>query len=442
MQFVTRILRCSRAAIALSLLTACGSGSNTTVPANIRIVNDTASTLTLYLNEAAASAATPPKSSSAYGTVTPSTYTLSVASSNGSSGAATTVGLGTAQSYTALAYQRGDVVYSAVYADNQAVPTTGFSSLDVANLSQDAGPLDVYLVSPPSTDLSLLSPTFSSVQGLSTASTFAAAPTKYDVIVTGAGNPTDVRLTLQDQQFNSAQAYTLAFTSTSGGGLVNAVLVPQGVNVAAGSFLPTSQARVRVWSSLVTTPLATGIDVSVGLSPSTAFSLPTDNVSPFPIPYQLVPAGSSIQTLTVAGGGAVTIPAATFAAGGDYTIVVYGTVAAPLVSVLADSNLIISNRASVRLINAAVTGSSGVTMLINGSDAAFGVPYGSDLNVAPNGGTATAYTGISPTSTATVSLGGGNYSGGSLTQQAFNSGSVYTVFLYDPTLPPKIITDR
>jgi hypothetical protein len=438
MQSVMRTLLCAGAAVAVSLLTACGSGSGTTTPANIRIVNDTAFTATLYLNGSASSPATATHSSSTYAAVTPSTYTLNVASSNGSAGPASTVGLGTAQNYTALAYQRGSVVYSAVYADNQSAPSAGYASLDVANVSQDAGPLDVYVVSPPSTDLTGLSPTFASVQGLSTASTFAAAPTTYAIIVTGSGNPTDVRLTLLDQKFVSSQPYTLALTSTTGGALVDAALVPQGINVPASSFIASNQSRVRLLSALPTAAPGTEVTASVGTSSSGAVALQPD-YAPSPTPYQLVPAGSSIQTLTVVGGGAVTLPAGvTFSAGGDYTILVYGTVAAPLVSVLADSNLIIANRASVRMINAAVTGNAGVTLFVNGSLTSSGVLYGTDVS----SGTSVSYTGVTPAASATIQPIGGGYTGGNAPAQGLNSGSVYTVFVYDATLPPLVITDR
>ncbi len=436
MQSVMRTMLCAGAAIAVSLLTACGSGNSTTAPANIRIVNDTSSTLTLYLNGSASSAATASDTSSSYAAVTPSTYTLSVASSSGSAGAASTVGLGTAQNYTALAYQRGNVVYSAVYTDNQSTPTTGYASLNVANVSQDAGPLDVYLVSPPSTNLSGLAPTFQSVQGLSNASTFASSPTKYDVIVTGAGNPTDVRLTLLNQQFASAQPYTLALTSTNGGALVNSALIPQGISITASAFVPANQARVRVMSAL---PVAGSTEVlaTVGTSLAAATALPAD-YAPSPTHYQLVPAGSTVQSITISGGVAATLPTTTFAAGGDYTILVYGTPGAPLVTVLADVNQIIANRASVRVINAAVTGNAGITLFVNGSQAASSVLYGTDVTA----GTTDAYSGVTPASAATLQLIGNGYTGGGASNVPLVSGSVNTVFVYDATAAPLIITDR
>ena len=208
MQSVMRTLLCSAAAIAISVLTACGSGSGTTAPANIRVVNDTADSVILSLNGLTTIPTQAPNTTSAYAAVTPSTYTLSVATSSGLTGASTTIGLGTAQNYTALAYERGKNIYSAVYTDNQAIPSAGFSSLNIANVSSDAGPVDVYLVPHAASGTPSLigyQPTFSSVQGLSTATTLAsttatspagcaaAGAVCWDIVVTRAATPSDIR---------------------------------------------------------------------------------------------------------------------------------------------------------------------------------------------------------------------------------------------------------
>jgi len=342
MQSVMRTLLCSSAAIALSVLTACGSGNGTTVPASIRVVNDAPDAVTLSLNGLTTISAQASDTTSAYATVAPSTYTLSVATAT-LTGAATTIGLGTGQNYTALAYERGKNVYSAVYTDNQAIPSTGFSSLNVANVSSDAGPLDIYLVKHGTTSLVGYQPTFSSVQGLSTATTLAsttatctgATDVCWDIIVTRAAVPTDVRLTLSNPIFASAQPYTLGLTATAGGGLVNAVLIPQSLTTAV--YTPSTQARVRVWSALPTASAA-AVVATVG---TTALNV---DYAPSPTQYQLVPAGSAVTALTIGGTAIGTLPAGTFAAGGDYTILVYGTgspAGAPAALILTDTNQVV-----------------------------------------------------------------------------------------------------
>ncbi len=442
MQSVMRTLLCAAAAITVSLLTACGSGSGTTTPATIRVVNDTtAPNVTLSLNGlATVSAAT--QVTSGYASVTPSTYTLSVATPTGLTGAASSVGLGTAQNYTALAYERGNNIYSAVYSDNQATPSTGFSSLDVANVSSDAGPLDIYLVphSAGTPSLTGYQPTFSSVQGLSTATTLAStapasgstAAIAWDIVVTKAAAPNDVRLTLSNPNFVSAQPYTLVLTATAGGGLVNSVLIPQGLTTAV--FTPSSQARVRVWSAL---PIASAIPVTVQVGTTT---LSVAN-APSPTPYQLVPALSTVTAISLNGSPIATLPTGSFAAGGDYTILIYGAgtpssgVAAALI--LTDNNQVVANYASVRLINAAVPGSGGLTMYVANAEGASSVTY----PTASTGTAAYVYTGVKPASAAPINLIGSGYTGAQSNGQ-FTSGSVYTAMVYDAALPPLIVQDR
>jgi len=165
-----RTLLCAAGAIVASLLTACGSGSTTTTPANIRMVNATGTGLTLSLNGGYDLAGIASNSVSGYESVPPGTYTLSVAAVNGSlASAPQTIGLGTSQNYTTLAYTRGNVVYASTITDNLAVPIAGFTTLDVANVSPDAGPLNVYVLPPGTASLAGLSPSYSSVQGLSIA---------------------------------------------------------------------------------------------------------------------------------------------------------------------------------------------------------------------------------------------------------------------------------
>ena len=452
MRSVMRKLLCAAAAVGLSVLTACGSGSGTTTPANIRVVNDTTSDLTVSLNGLATLTAGS-QVTSAYAAVAPSTYTLSVATPTGLTGASSTVGLGTAQNYTALAYERGNNIYSAVYTDNQAVPSTGFSSLNVANVSADAGPLDIYLVphaASGSPSLIGYQPTFSSVQGLSTATTLASTAAAsgstpaiaWDIVVTKAATPNDVRLTLSNPSFASAQAYTLALTATAGGGLVNAVLIPQGLTTTV--FTPTTQARVRVWSVLPVPALpATTPSVSVTVG-STVLSVAN---APSPTQYQLVPANSAISAISLSTFNGTTtvnstispVPTGTFAAGGDYTVLIYGTgtpSGAPAALILADTNQVVANYASVRLINAAVPG-TGLTMYVANAEGASSVTY----PTASTGESSYAYSGVKPASSATLSLIGAGYTGQQSIGQFF-SGSVYTVMVYDPTLAPLVVQDR
>jgi hypothetical protein len=437
MQSVMRTLLCAAAAITISLLTACGSGSGTTVPASIRVVNGTTSALNLDLNSAVTISNVAASTSSAYASVSPGTYTQSLSTANTTVPSSIgTIGLGTGQAYTTIAFLRNTDIEAQSYAENQAVPSAGSASLNIANLSIDAGALDVYLIAHGTSVPQSATPTFSSVQGLSTVITIAAtsASVAYDIVVTGFGNPGDVRLTLSNPTFASAQQYTLALTSTPGGGLVNALLIPQGVAVSASSFLPNKQARVRVLCAL---PQASGQPVVVTVG-STAL-LP--DTAPNWTPYQAVAAGSTITSLTVAGASypVPTIPSGTFAAGGDYTVLVYGLATAPLSSVLVDTNQIKANSASVRVINAAVSAGT-VSLFVNGAAKVSNVPYGSDA------GAPFVYAGVPPSSAPSLQVTGGlgtyNQTLSGTTAIPLVSGAVKTIFVYDATLPPFVIADR
>jgi len=86
----------------------------------------------------------------------------------------------------------------------------------------------------------------------------------------------------------------------------------------------------------------------------------------------------------------------------------------------------------VRVINAAVN--SGLTLWVDGTQAVSGVTFG----------TASSYSGVSPMAaslTGNIQLIGGGYTGPSFSHDLV-TGSVYTFFLYDATLPPLVIRDR
>jgi hypothetical protein len=451
MSSAKKILLCAAATTLLGLLAACGSGNGTAVPANVRLVNISSKSLTMSLSGVYSVPAVAPDSVSSYSAVPPGTYTASVAATDGSiSSPAQTLSLGTGQNYTTLAFQRGNVVYASTMTDNIS-SLTGYFALNVANISPDAGALDIYVLPATSCGSSLagLAPTFSSVQGLSNASTFATtnAANAYSICVTAAGNQSDVRLQIPNLPitgFASAQAYTLALTSTTGGALVNGALVQQG---GAVQTFAATQARVRVLSALPVSNNATpAVSVTVAGTASSPSNVVLPNeYSPNPIPYSLVPGGSVTSAMTITVNGApvtFTLPGtapATFAAGSDYTVLVYGTTASPSVTLLTDNNQISSNTANVRLINAADTISGGPTLQVNGALAASNVAYG----------TASAYAGVTPSSQASLNLLSGDYNALVYPYQLV-SGKVYTVFVYSTAAsgtsgqdtPPAIFEDR
>ncbi len=446
MRFAKKFSLTAVGLILASWMSACGSGSSTALPANIRVVNlnPTANdSVTLELNVTEYGVAAGAAAASGYIQVVAGVYEGQVVDNNPSISSTPFPGLGLGQSgfYSILSYPREGVLYPYELVDNVGVPGAGAAQLSIANASPDAGPLDVYYfahtsASPadPCTN-ALVTAQFASVQGQQ--SPAQQIPTvdasgnqaSWDICVTGAGAPGDVRFsTTTPIQFLSTQIYALVLTSSSGGTLVDGALVIQNGGV---SVLPNSSFRLRVLAAQSTNPAAV---VTVGTT-----TLPTVTSGNY-TPYVTVPLGTTQPAVTVTVGGStipLTVPTGfTFAEGADYSILVYGTstVAATL---LVDNNHYKSQSASVRLVNAA--DSQNLSLYVNGE---------AELLVATPLAAASAYVGINQNdlSQALVKVSssdiGSSSPSGAPVSWNFVVGDVYTVFLYDITQPPIIITDK
>jgi predicted transcriptional regulator len=412
---LTRVVKCVAAVALVALIAACGNNNNNSAPTNLRFVNATqGATLSVTLNQTGQFSNVAARTATSYAQVTPANYAVSVTSSSGTLATATqTVGLASGQTYTLLAYERDGAIVALLVVENQSTPASGYATFEASNSSPDCGNLDVYVVSP-GASLSGLSPVFSGINfgSLPAASSLVAGT--YDIVATAAGDPTDIRSRLSSVVVSNEQILMTAYTSTSGGALVDSVLLTQGGSV---SFSPTTQARVRIASALPqsgSTPVAATVGSA---SFATVFS-------PNPGSYTPVTGGTSTYSVTVNGTAVAMLPAATFAVGGDFTILVYGTSASsPLVAVFTDNNQTpASGNANLRLINASATNSGGLTMYYNGKEAAISIGYG----------TASAYVPVVP-----FSLGSLELIESSVAPQNFtlttSSGSVYTVFVIDTT---------
>jgi hypothetical protein len=428
MRFASRILLVGALTAIALIVAACGSGNNSAVPANARLINFSPVSVSENISNLYTIPATGTDSSSAYIQVPPGEYTISVSATGYSPEPSEVLGLGTTQNWSTLAYVRNGGVVGQSFEETLTAPTTGFTTLNVVNAAIDAGNLDVYILSPGASPVGN-TPSFASVPTSFTSQAITFSQGTYDIVVTGISTPTDVRIRVPSVVLASAQAYTLGLTGTAGGELVNAVLVPQGISVPSSAFVQANQARVRVLSAL-----AVGTPATVMVGTTTVSSLAVYPLVPYS--YTLVPANSSLTSITV-NSASIAIPASTFASGFDYTILLYyapGTTN-PVAAVLTDSNLPIVNSASIRFINVGATGADGATLLVNGGQVATNTSYGS----------ASAYTGVTPGSGAIVELIGSGYSGPSPLPPplpAFNSGSVYTIMLYDGTKAPKVFEDR
>jgi len=409
------------------LLAACGShnGGTSTPSANVRFVNASSdATLTVNFNATPEYVNVPPASATSYVPVTPGTASVTVTGTSGTlASPASNLAFASAQTYTLLAYVRDGAIVLAQVAENQVVPAAGNSTIGIANLSPDSGALDVYVVAPGTTTLAGLAPTFQSTSYRAAPAWATFVSGSFDIWATAGGNQNDIRLHLPAVSLAGGEVVLLATTSTGGGALVNAALL---TSAPSAQFIAASNARVRVVSALPVN----------GSSPVTA-SVGTTSLapvfSPNPGTYTLVTGGATSYTLSIAGTPVANLPAATFGAGSDYTIVVYGAVNAPIVAVYTDTNQVptVGGDVNLRLINAGVTATGGLTLYDNNVAVASALPYGA----------ASAYFGV-PAVTAALELVAPSLTSVTLTQPLGPTGSVYTVFVIDSSLTPYVIRDR
>jgi len=217
----------------------------------------------------------------------------------------------------------------------------------------------------------------------------------------------------------SAEIVTLALTSTVGGALVDGTLIQQGGPI---QFVPASMARVR----LVTAFPANGSSNSSVAATVGGTALPA-LISPSVGTYQLVPGGSSSYDVTVDGTAATEAPTASFANGGDYTIVVYGSPTSPAVAVYADDNQTTSGGANIRLANEALP-AGGLTIEDDY------VPVDSNVQY----GAASSYAGVTASSESLLQISSPVASFPTYTASNVNiqAGSVYTFFVLGTASAP------
>ena len=424
---MARFLKALAPAIVAAALIGCGGSGNNSSPVALRFVNASQNqSLTVSLNGVVQFSAVAAATATAYAQVTSGNYTVTVSSATGVlASAALSTGLTSGATFSLVAYTRDGAVVATLIAETQTAPAPGLGLVGVANISPDAGSLDVYVVPTGTASPSGLTAQFP-FSGFGAAPVFTTLVAgTFDIFVTAAGNPADIRMHLTSVPVALGEIRMLVFTSTPGGALVNAAIMDQAGTV---QFFNTTEARVRLASALPTSP-AIPVTGTVG-------SVALKNVfSPIPGSYTTVTGGTSTYTVSVNGTAVASVPAATFAVGGDYTILAYGTVAAPVVAVFTDNNQVPpGGNANLRLINAGATNAQGLTMYDNNVVVANSILYGQ----------ASAYFGVAESATSMLQLiaPGATPQSNTATVSLNSPGAVYTVFVIDSTLTPYLVRDR
>lgn len=359
-----------------------------------------------------------PGEASGYADFKTQSYSINVSAQDGSLTASSTGTLSVSEDdhYGVVAYERGDVINLVTLGEEKDQPSSGYAKLTVINAGTDAGTVDVYLVSPGSS-LDDRSPVFSALSAAGTSLTQSQTAGTYDLVVTASNKSADVRLRMSSIVLDSQAIVNIILTPTSGGALLDGVFVRQQGSV---QLYRNTSARVRLVAGLandendINGPYT--VRVTVGADDL------GDVVSPSPGTYTMVSGGTTDYSVSVNGTAVSSLPAATFATGGDYTILVYDS-ADPKVTVLTDKNQLPTSGAKIRLVNAALA--DGVSLSVNY------VPLFSQVAQ----GRASEYSGISSGSTKLM-LSSPAWSGYKLPPErdddgnvSIASGGVYSYFI-------------
>ena len=312
---------------------------------------------------------------------------------------------------TVIAYQADGSLKTAQLSDSESAPSSGRAKLLVFNASPDAGSVDVY-ISGSSDTLDSATLVASAVSaGSSSGSYTTVGSGTYRLRIAAAGSTTDLRLDAASMTLDSQGVYALVVTPTSGGVLVNSLLVRQGGAITA---LGTDLARVRLVSAV-----ASSGTVGAAFNGST---LATSVTSPAIGSYALVKAGSATPTITV-NGASLSTSAITLAAGSDSTLLVWGPAASASLSVIGDDNRLpaSSTSAKIRLIHGASINSNPLTLTANYSAVAENIALGA----------ASTPTSVTAGSSTTIEVSDTTLSTAlySVSDVTLSARGVYTVFM-------------
>ncbi|MEO8524644.1 MAG: DUF4397 domain-containing protein [Caldimonas sp.] len=384
-------------ACATAALVACGGGGGGGDSANVRLVNATLThtSLSLLANATSVIATDAVDTVSSYVGVPTGSPALQVNDSTSGAVLATTAPtVAGGQHFALVAYESGGIVRTAVIAEDTVAPTTGTAALRIFDAASDAGAIDVYVTDPAVDITTLSSPTFSFASSTSVqASAFLSfGPGTYRIRVTGAGNPSDLRLDIPSVALASQQIATAILTPTTGGTLANgSVLIQQGEYTASRN----TTARVR---------LAAAVSGNAAVTASAGTTaIGTAVVAPAIGAYTNVPAGSAINVSV--NGASIGAPAAALAAGSDTTLLVYGDPGSATASLIADDNHLpaLTTNFKLRLLNGVTGAAIPLTLDVNFAVVASNVAPGSASTYAVvSAGTAGSLTHIDVTSPASL----------------------------------------
>jgi hypothetical protein len=405
------------AAMAATLLVGCGGSSEDPTKAHVRLVNASAGydSLALSLDDTLAVSGVGYAADPAYLDVDPKATNASLsAPSSAAVLASTAVALTKKKFYSVLAYGNAGTLAAQLLDDNTGAPDSGKALVRVINTAPDAGSLDLYLTG--SGDSLTASTALQSALGFGNLGSYVSIVSgSWRLRVTAAGSKTDLRLDLSGLTFASQGVVTIVLTPGRGGVLVNALLLSQQGDIGNAA---NTQARVRAVAGV-----SGGASVSVDVGGT---ALMTSVGAPALVTYSLLDAGV-VPVAAAANGTPAGLSSATLAGGGDYTLMVYGTPAAPVAVLIEDVNRLPSDPtgAGLRLVHGVADDAGSLTLKVEFLVTADGVAPGS----------ASDYASVAASTAARLTVTTPGQSGPILDQSNYTiaANSIYTFFVVDAT---------
>jgi hypothetical protein len=322
---------------------------------------------------------------------------------------------------TLVAYTTASTLRTVYMTDDESAPSSGNARLRVFNTSSEAGSIDVYLASVGGSidDVSALT---SSLGAERFSGYTEVARGSYRVVVTGAGDKTDLRLDLPSITLADQQVTTLILTTTPGGVLLNGLLVNQASTLQAQK---NPSARIRLVAG--TTSNGTVAATLNGTVLSSGLRSPTVGA------YTLVPAGTLTADVQV-NGMAVSVGSRSAAPGADLTLMVLGTPTAPQVALLADDNRppTAATNTRLRLVHGLNNLSGGITLTADYAAVATDLAYATaSTPAAITAGTTYRLEASSPSSSLYLA-----------TDVTLQATRVYTVFVLGDASAPQGVLRR
>lgn len=413
--------------IAVITLAGCNNSGKNQNSTDLRVVNAVvdAEALDVLIDDNVQFTAIPFQSTSPYSEFGSGTKTVKVRSSvNGTILSQKSAGLNSAATNTLLIYGKRASMVTSVIADDTTDASSGTFKIRVADVSAEAGIVDLYVSS---ADISSAPSTIpgAAFGGVSDFSEVTAGSYTLTLAVSGTKQ---VVFQAPARTFTAGTKLTFVVLPSGGGLLANAILL----DGSSGTFLPNSLARVKAVNAVPDAPGLTFKADTETLLASVPFAGASSYVATNAATRNLQLEASNVPGVAIASSSQQLKPAS------DYTVAAVGTLAAPQLAFITDDNsLPAASAARMRFVNLR-SDPSPVDVLVNFASQATGLAFKSASGyISLPAGTTTTYT-------VTFATAGGVSVVTSLDTGPLDVGAVYTAYLFGGAGGPqaRLVRDR